>query len=223
VPDFVYEGTLSFFVKIHRQDLDLARTLIHPRVCLLRIPKKRQRKTNGYEGAKGWNHPSHQNGANNGISNTRYGGGSQSTGTGQQMNPIDTEWELDLSQDNIVTTCTLNPLDWYRKKDKGFGESVMPVTETEWKTDGPGALRLRGRKCKYLKWAGLTEQFKFKVRIEATDPNDYDKRIISTVSPETLILFPKLGTFGRAGQVYDPNDPNTHARWFFAFGLKFAP
>jgi hypothetical protein len=82
---------------------------------------------------------------------------------------------------------------------------------------------LRGRKQKKGKWAGLTEQFKFKVQIQATDPLNHDKRIISSISTETLILFPKLGTFGAAGQVYNPNDPNTYNRWFFAFGLKFAP
>jgi len=183
--------------------------------------KKRQKRGNGYEGAKGWNHPSHRNGATSGISNISYGGGSQNSGNGQPMNPIDTEWPLILTPDNVATTCTINPLDWYRRRSSSFGDPVMPMLESEWKTDGPDAIRLRGRKAKYGKWASHVQQFKFKVRIEATDPENPRKRIVSSISPETLVLFPKLGVFGASGQTFEESNPATHARWFFGFGLKF--
>lgn len=183
VPNFVYEGPLNFFVKIHRQDVEIARSLIDPHVCLLRVPKKRQKKQNGFEGSKGWNHPSHQNGGNSGISSISYWGGSQSAGTGQQMNPIDTEWPLILTPDNVSTTCALNPLNWYRKKGKSFGDPCMPITEAEWKTDGPEAFRLRGRKCKYLKWASHVQQFKLK--------SGSKRPIQRTPESGLLVLFPR--------------------------------
>jgi hypothetical protein len=224
VSNLLYEGGLNFYVKIHRQDLELARSLSNPRICLLRIPKKRHKLgSEGTEWTRGWNHPSHLNGAPNGISSKRYGGGIQKSGTSVVMNPIVTEWVLDTSRENISTICTISPLDWYRRKSLNFGDPVMPVSRNMWKTDGVDAIRLRGKKNKKGKWAGLTEQFKFKIRIEATDPADPDKRIISSISTETLILFPKLGTFEKNGMVYNETIPATQTRIFFGFGLKFAP
>jgi hypothetical protein len=44
VPGLLYEGPLSFLVKIHRQDLGIAQSLINPHVCLLHVPKKEAEK-----------------------------------------------------------------------------------------------------------------------------------------------------------------------------------
>jgi len=216
IESFVYQGAFTFLVKVYREDLSLLDNLINPRVCLLRIPK-RKAKNRLSQRSKGWTHPTHLNGSNQSLGQ-QYGDGTQSSGTGSAMNPIATEWQINRAHENATTVCTLNPLDWYRPESGQFGDPVLPMSLEVWQA---GGIKLRGLGSKTPEFRGITKQFRFKVRIEAEDPSDPRKRIFSSISQETVILYPRLGTFSTGGP-FDPQDPNTFRQWFYSFDLKLA-
>jgi len=217
VSSCAYEGSFPFLVKAYKEDQPALSQLVNPKICLLRIPKRKRRKLNIWDGAKGWVHPTHLNGTGNVLGN-KYADGVQSSGIGLAMNPIVTEWPLIQGVENIASTCSISPLDWYRRDGQTFGSSTLPMSQSDWDN---GSIQLRGLGSKSPGFTGITKQFRFKVRIEAQDPNDSRKRVVSTPSQETLILYPKKGSFSISGS-FDINDPSTFNFWYYAFDLKLA-
>jgi hypothetical protein len=212
----VYEQPLTFYVKFHKEDLPTLQQLQNHKVCLLKRNTKNHKERQGWDANKAWKHPTHLNGTG-GKNGFQYGDGIQASGVPFiQMNPINTEWPVVTGHDNISTTCTLNPLDWYRTNNSQFGDPVLPMLYSDWKTTE--LIKLRGRNNKRGKYSGLIEQYRFKVRIEATDPANPKRRVIGTPSIETIVLYPKKGLFGIGGDF--PNQTANSVDFFFAWGLK---